>query len=211
LPNSLFLNGKELQKAMYNNAELTEIQNVIDTNMLWFGTSALANKYHNRGVVFRIMWQLFKHEYLTNLVRSGLRLSGRKYEIRNLENKSAGNIRRIKAQILLKDKSNDSEQIKSIIRHAVRKLRRKRIRALYLGKASNWRKKPSYVWIDFFTENKTLRSYESHMFNSYFVFGIEWIKRKKHEPVMIKSPDVIFGKTRIKINQKSDQILIAKG
>ena len=208
LPNSLFLNGKEIQKAMDNNAELTELQNVIDADMLWFGTSVLANKYHNRGVILRVMWKLFRLEYLTIMEKSGLKLSGRKYEIRNIENKSAGNIRRVKAQILLKDKSNDFNQIKSIIRHAVRKLRHKRFRALYLGKASNWRKKPSYVWIDFFTENKTLRSYESHMFSPFYVITVEWIRKTKYEPIMVKSPDVTFGRIRIKLNTKSKQITI---
>jgi len=205
LPNSLFLNGNEIQKAMDNNVELTELKNVIDTNMLWFGTSAFKNKYHNRSVILRISWRLFKQEYFGNLEKSGLKLSGRKYEIRNIENKSAGNIRRVKAQILLKAKSNDFNQIKRIIRHAVRKLRRKRFQALYLGKASNWRKKASYVWIDIFTENKTIRSYEYHMFSPYYVLGVEWIRRRKNEPIMVKSPDMIIGKTRIKLNKKSQE------
>ncbi len=209
LPNSLFLNGVKLQEAINNDVDLPALQSVIDTNMLWFGVSTFKNKMHYRKVFIRVLWRLMKKEYVNNLKEHGWRLHHSRYEVRNVENRSAGKIRRVKAQVLLTNKSNDYTQIRHIIRHVVKKLRKKRLPALHLGRVGVWKRKPNYVWVDFFSENKSLRSYEGHMFSSYYVFGAEWIRKKKDIPILIKSPDMIVGKTRIKLNQKSDQITVS--
>ena len=145
-------------------------------------------------------------DYMINLMNSGWRLTRNKYEIRKFENKSAGNIRRVKALVLIKDRSIDPKVLKQIIHHSVNRIKRRRYYALYIGKTGFWRKKPSYVWIECFTENKSIRSYDRHMYEPFHLLSAEWKKRKHDDPILIKEPDLIFGKFRIKINHKSDHI-----
>lgn len=206
LPNSLFLNGKELQKAIDNNLDLHGLQDVIETSMLWFGGSVIRNKLHTIKVYFEVFWQLFKEEYFINLKNSGWRLTQRKYEIRKIENKSAGKIRRVQAHVQIKDRSIDLKVLKQIIHHSIKRIKRRRYYALNLGKTGFWRRKPSYIWVDYFTEEKSVRTYDRHMYAPFYLLCVEWKKINHDKPILIKSPDVINGKTRIKLNHKSDQI-----
>ena len=198
---NLFLDGTKLQKSISDNLSYQDSKGIVTVNMLWHDSSVFEKKFYTFSTAFKTIWKQEKEKVLESLEDVGF--LSHKYEIKELENKSVRNMRRVEAYTYLNLNLRSSEfNLTDIVNHIVKKLRRKWFYSYGISKRSWFKRRPSYVWVKLFTKNhRTRRMKVSSWSNERFLCKAEWISRSYREkPIFIKNEDFITNNIRYKLN-----------
>ena len=203
VPASIFLNGQELLRVSRNNLPPKEATAVIETNLLWYDAPKWARRLYIWKNIFLQTFTLAKFQIQDQLLESGFRVLSSRYLIRKIENKSTGEIRRLEAQIVLTTPELPRRRILlDIVRHATRKLRRKRIPKVEITAVSKIKRKPSYVWIRLYRRDVRIRTLLSSTWSGEnLLLKAEWMSlRYRQNPILVESVDETFRGIHIQFN-----------
>jgi hypothetical protein len=204
VPATLFLNADRLRQAMIKN-EATEssLPEVLETGLLWFDSPALSRKIYIWRSVISTTLQKFKQDYSMEQRKRGLKKPPSAYFIRRIENKSTENIRRIEAHVILKERGEIKEDfINGIIKHAVRTLKKHKVKLVNFGEEGFIKGGPRYIWIRLYVNDKRLRSLMTESWEEKnLVLRAEWFSSwKNNGPIVVKKPQRMVGRIRVEYN-----------
>jgi len=203
VPASIFLNAQELLRVSRHNLPPKQATAVIETNLLWHDAPNWARRLYVWKNIFLQAFTLAKFQIHDQLLKSGFPVLSSRYLIRRIENKSAAEIRRLEAQIVLTAVELPSRRILlDIVRHATRKLRRKRIPKVETTRVGKIKRKPSYVWIKLHRRDGRIRTLLSSTWASQnLLLQAEWMSvRYRRRPIFVKSADEALRGIHIQFN-----------
>jgi len=178
VPASIAIDGKHLRDVLSNNTPIEKLpKELFETPLLWYDASTLKSRYYLFSSFFKPRLKKVWMELITDWKDAGLEVLFSLYELRAVENNSSEKEGRINAYVVLKvnDKISDA-LILRISRHAVRKLRRKRIRRKSISCEFGMPVNPKYVCIRFYSKDERLRTLKSFSWaNRELVACSEWI------------------------------------
>lgn len=205
IASSIFINGKKLKHAIDNNQPIDAAKDVIETSMLWYNSHKLKRKIENWRHILKIQYRIYKIERQKELRQAGFKQFKKRLEIKEIENRSTDKIVRIYSYIWIKDLEGLNEHdFHKLVRFIIKYLRKKRFPCTKLGESTFLRKRPKYIWLDLYSQDKNLRFYKRHMNADYHILKAEWIKNnQKRQPILLKKTDAIIDKIRYKYNRDS--------
>jgi hypothetical protein len=103
LASSIFIDGKKLRHSIDNNLSIEASKNVIETNMLWHDSSKIRQKIATWRHILNIQYRIFKTERQKELRKAGFNQFKKRFEIKDIENRSTDKIVRIYSYIWIKD------------------------------------------------------------------------------------------------------------
>ena len=200
VPSQIIVKGAELRVAREYGTSLDELPAIVTDPLLWHDASNLARRLFIFKTVFSLAWDQVRAEVAANWRSAGLKVWRTRYTIRHVQNKSVGTLRRLQAELVLQPNETLSpEQLIKLIHHAVRRLRRVRLRQLTFEKHGLFSRHPSYVWIRVHRRDRRLRQLDDTSTNAENVIATaEWVDRcHRRKPITVKHPDTVFRNVRI--------------
>lgn len=207
---ALFINGEKLQNAIKKNLTIEDSLDIIESNLLWYNTSNIKSRIDNFKYIAKTQYKIYKIQRKKELRNAGFKLFKERYEIKDIENRSTGNIARIYAFVLIKDIDDlDYDGFHKLIKYITNHLHRQKFQCISFEGKTFFKKHPKYIWIDFFSKDRSIRFYKRHQNYSFFILKSEWISNSKKNPViLIKNPDSIIENIRYKYNKNSEILKI---
>jgi hypothetical protein len=205
VPTLVFLDGQKLLRARQNNLPLECARDVFEDSLLWYDTSKWIRRLHIWKNIFSLGLRLMRFQFHDDLRKLGLKVLSSKYFIKAIDNKSADKIRRLEAHvILMAEEIPRKEVLLDIVKHAIGKLRKKRLSKLKLGAVSKTRRRPSYVWIRLYRRDARKRTLlSSGWAEGNLLLQAEWISFfYRKNPVYVNEPDGVSHGIRIRFNPK---------
>jgi len=203
---SLFINGKALQNSIENDKSMDESKDVLETNMLWYDNSSIFRKLYFWLCYFPIQKELVLHEIYKTWEDMGTFAVKDRYVLKDIENRSAGNISRSVGIITLSDGYHyTTASMVKVIAHAIKLLRKHRVHYVFIPKRSLLKHKPAHVWLKVYISNQRLRSLKpiENIKSDELVSKAEWIRKSKNiSPLFVKNPDILEKGIRICFNEK---------
>lgn len=200
----LFINGQRLLQAVKYNETLQQCQSdLVETALLWFDDSKLKQNIYKWRCIITPLWKTTKRKIVNDWRKMGLKIVYSTYAIRYVQNQSAGNVRRIEAHVIIKERGTISDtRIQEIVKHAVRRLRRYRVRGDSLYGKTGLSLTPQYIWIRFYTEDKRVRALLSSGWKEgNLVLRAEWFSRFRNRgAIFVKNPHSVVNRIRIEYN-----------
>ncbi|WP_347174648.1 hypothetical protein [Polaribacter uvawellassae] len=205
IPSSIFIDGKKLKKSIKNNLSIDASKDVIETSMLWHDSNNIRRKIANWRHILKIQYRIYKIERQKELRQAGFRQFSKRFEIKEIENRSTEKDVRIYSHVWIKDIDDlDIDNFHRLVKHIIKSLRRKRFSLSNFGELSKIKYHPKYIWLDIYSQDKCIRFYKRHLNSDYHVLKAEWIKNiQRREPILLKETDAIIGKVRYKYNKDS--------
>lgn len=201
---SVILNGDELQRAIKTNETLSKcVSKIVETSLLWYDASSLDGKLYGWKSLLPIRWQVIRREIIQNWRDSGLKVFSSRYTILETLNKSTETVRQVEAHVILNEKrAVTDELLQDIVRHAIRKLRKHRVRRTDLYGEKGQARQPDYIRIRLYAQERRIRTLMSYGWKDKgLVLIAEWISSaKKIQPFYTREADVVMGRIRIKYN-----------
>lgn len=201
---SLILDGNELQRAIRTNETLgTCASRLIETSLLWYDSSSLERKLYGWKNILPIRWQIARREIIQGWRDSGLKVLSSRYTILETLNKSTEAIRQVEAHIILHEKGAVTDELlQGIVQHAIRRLRRHKVRRTDLYGEKGQARRPDYIRIRLYAQRRRIRTLMSYGWKDKdLVLIAEWISSsKKIQPFYTKEADAVLGNIRIKYN-----------
>jgi hypothetical protein len=201
---SLILDGDKLQQAIEANEALDACApGIIATSLLWYDASKLERKLYGWKCLLPIRWQITKREIIQNWRDSGLKVLSSRYDILEILNKSTEAVRQVEAHIMLHEEGTVTDELlQDIVRHAIRKLRRHKVRMTGLYGEKGPAGKPDYIRIRLSARERRTRTLMSYGWKDKdLVLIAEWISSaKKVQPFYTQEADAVLGRIRIKYN-----------
>ncbi len=201
---SLFIDGNNLFNTIKLNKPLEEsFSEIIDTSLLWYDSSKLEKKLYGWQSLFPIYLEATKREITKKWRDLDLKVLRSRYEIRGKENKSSESIRQVNAHVILHERGTiTAELLHEIVTHAIKQIRKYRVRRTDLNGEKGIARKPDYVGVRFYSRsrrNRTLKSFDWK--DEELVLIAEWISRsEKMQPFYTKEVDAVVGNIRIRYN-----------
>ena len=210
IASSIFIDGKKLKRSIKNNLSIDESKDVIETNMLWHDSNNIRRKIANWRHILNIQYRIYKIERQKELRQAGFKQFKKRFEIKEIENRSTDKIVRIYSYIWIKDLEGlDVNDFYRLVRYIIKKLRRKRFPLINFGEPTVLKYRPKYIWLDIYSQDKNLRFYKRHLNSDYHILNAEWIKsNKKRQPILLKKADAIIEKVRYKYNKDSEILIV---
>ncbi len=204
IPVTLFLNADRLRQALVENESIgSSLPGIIETGLLWFDSSGLFRRIYIWKNLISMGWQKFKHEHVEERRKRGLNVVSSKYFIRHIENKSNKNVRRIEGHIILKERGViEADSINAIVKHAVKTLKKYRVKLIGLGKESLIKRRPAYIWIRLYANDKRIRTLMMDGWHEKnLILQAEWFSIwMQTGPIVIKKPQSVIGRIRVEYN-----------
>ena len=179
------------------------VPEILETSLLWYDTSRFRSKIYIWKSLLSLIWQTTKAEILQEWRKRGLKTLRSRYLIRHIENKSTKDIRRIEAHVILRDRGPiDGDLLGDIIRHALKCLKKHRLKKLGFGEEGWFKGRPRYIWIRLYARDKRVRSLSAEWWNDKnLILRAEWFSRWQHYgPIVVKNPHTVFRRIRIEYN-----------
>ena len=186
-----------------NEVAESSLPEILETSLLWFDSSKLFRRIYIWKSVISTAWQKYKQERNEDRRKRGLKNLSLAYFIRHVENKSAENIRRIEGHVILKERGEIREDlINGIIKHAVRTLKKHKVKLVNLGEEGLIKRGPRYIWIRLYVNDRRLRSLITESWDKKnLVLQAEWFSRwKNNGPIVVKKPQRMVGRIRVEYN-----------
>lgn len=175
-------------------------------SLLWFDSPSVVRRVQLWAKLFRIALRDYREEVVRNWREAGLKVWGSRYEIKSVENKSAGRIRRLHAELVLTgEEPRQRDVVRGVMRHAVRRLRWRFIKGVGIEKRTALRRPPVYIWFRLHSSDRPTRSLGPDGWQSAEVLAQgEWRAwpRSKRPPVWVKQPDEKYRGVLIRYNPK---------
>lgn len=200
-PASLIVSGDGLAEALTDGAPPQTIAKVIQTDLLWHQASKIGHWFYIFSTISRSSWAYSMIEIRKQWRALGFQGWKRRYTIRKVDNRSVGNLRRVLAEIVVKDESDvNARALRKIMDHATRALRRQWICGKDFGKLRFIHFRPAYVWLRVHIGDARVRDLEGRNYSSEQLLAIsEWMSVwRRNKPIWVKAPDEMFGTIRIK-------------
>jgi hypothetical protein len=200
-PASLIINGDHLTASLTDGAPAEEIKNLIQADLLWHNTNTLGRWRYIASTFAGSVFKKAKIAYFQDRRDRGFPSWASRYLVRHIENISAGNLRRLVAEVvILHDSDFNIECIRSILLHASKKLRKHRIQGKDHGRMLFLRRRPSYVTVRIHRSDARIRDLQQRAkIDSGLVAIGEWISVfRRHLPIWVKQPHEIVENVRIR-------------
>lgn len=201
---SLILNGDEMQRAIKTNEVLNKCASkVIETSLLWYDASSLERRLYFWRSALPIRWQITKMEIVKSWRDGGLEVLSSRYTILETLNRSTENVRKLEAHIVLHERGTVTDKfLQEIVRHAIRRLRRHKVRRTDLNGEKGRAQKPDYITIRLYAQERRIRTLMAYGWKDKgLVLIAEWISHtKKIQSFPTQEADVVLGCIRIKYN-----------
>jgi len=208
---SLILDGDELQRAIRANEAVGKCASrIVETSLLWYDASNLGRKLYAWKSLLPIRWQITRREIIQGWRDSGLKVICSRYAILETLNTSTEAIRQVEGHIILHERGTvTAELLQDIVRHAIRRLRRHKVRRTDLYGEKGQARRPDYIRIRLYTQERRIRTVMSYGWKDKdLVLIAEWISSaKKIQPFYTREADAVLGHTRIKYNPRLVQTL----
>ena len=131
--------------------------------MLWHDSNNLRRKIANWRHILKIQYRIYKIERQKELRQAGFKQFKKRFEIKEIENRSTDKIARIYSYIWIKDLEELNEpDFHKLIKYIIRHLRKKRFHCSNIGESTFLRKHPKYIWIGLYSQDKNVRFYKRH-------------------------------------------------
>jgi hypothetical protein len=200
-PASLIVNGAALEDALTEGAPPESIGKVVQANLLWHNTSVLGRWFYIFSTLSVSIWKKGWLEIRQQWRELGIALWRERYVVRYVDNRSVGNLRRVLAEIVVRDAADLTKPaVRKIMRHATRVLRRQWICGKDFGKLRFVRFRPTYIWLRVHFGDARVRDIQGRNYaDARFLATSEWISIwRRNKPIWVKAPDETFGALRIK-------------
>lgn len=201
---SLILSGDELQRAIKTNEALNRCASkIIETSLLWYDASNLEKKLYSWKSILPVRWQITKRDIVQNWRNSGLKVLSSRYTILETLDRSTETVRQLEAHIILHERGAVTDELlQEIVRHAIRRLRRHRVRRTDLYGEKGRARKPDYIRVRLYAQERRIRTLMSYGWkDKALVLIAEWIPpAKKIQPFYTQEADAVLGCIRIKYN-----------
>lgn len=197
----LIVDGDALEAALVDTAPPESVGKVIRANLLWHDTTAIERWIYIFLSQLRTIWTRNKAETLQNREEFGVLFVSDCYVVRNVEDRSVGNLRRVMAEVFVKNASAlGRDSLKAIIHHATTKIRKKRIPGKDFGFLRHFRLRPSYVWLRLHSADGRIRALQSRGHSDKNLLAIsEWMSIvPTRKPITVKNPHEIMKRIRIR-------------
>jgi hypothetical protein len=204
VPSSLVVDGEYLRETIKDDTPIAELpQGMFEAALMWYDTIPIMRKLYFYRSMLKAMWRDAKSDVVRNWAASGLDVLSSKYLIRGIENVSSEKHGRIHAHIVLdvRDTISDVELLK-IAKHAIRRLKRRRVRRLSGTGEIGLPVRPRYIWLRVCAEDGRLRTLKSMSWaNESLLASAEWISSPKvMDYFYTKQYDLIDKRVRLKLN-----------
>ena len=201
---SLILDGDKLRQAIKANEALdTCAPGIIEASLLWYDASSLERKLYAWKCLWRIQWEVTKRSIVEDWRNRGFKVVGSRYETLEVLNKSSEAVRQVEAHVVLRGEAEVTDELLvDVVRHAIRKLRKHKVRRTDLhgekGRAGN----PDYIRLRLYGQERRTRTLMSYGWKDEDLLLIaEWMSSvRKTQPFYTQEADVVLGHIRIKYN-----------
>lgn len=206
VPSSLFLDGQVIRQAIANNWTVEQCidAKLLEAELLWYDSPQLRAKFDDRRILFSLLKSRMRRGVIQQWREAGFRMPGTRYEIRHVVNKSAQDFRRIEAYVIFHDRGSIQDtDLQATVKHIIKRLKRHKIRLEDMGEEKGRPRRPVYVWLRLFMEDKRIRGLEASggWKEGNLILTAEWFSRWKNNGVIfVKNPDSLIGRIRIKYN-----------
>jgi len=201
---SLILDGDKLQRAIRTNEALGKCASgIIETSLLWYDASSLERKLYGWKSLLPIRWQITGREIIQSWRDSGLKVLSSHYSILETLNRSTEAVRQVEAHIILHEKGAVTDELlQDIVRHAIRRLRRHKVRRTDLYGEKGQARRPDYIRIRLYAQERRIRTLMSCGWkDKNLVLIAEWMSSsRKIQPFYTQEADAVLGHIRIKYN-----------
>jgi hypothetical protein len=201
---SLILDGDELQRAIRTNEALGKCASeIIETSLLWYDASNLERKLYGWKSLLPIRWQIARREIVQSWRDSGLKVLSSRYSILEMLNRSTEAVWQVEAHIILHEKGAVTDELlQDIVRHAIKRLRRHKVRKTDLYGEKGQARRPDYIRIRLYAQERRIRTLMSCGWkDKNLVLIAEWISSsRKIQPFYTQEADAVLGHIRIKYN-----------
>lgn len=206
ITSSIFIDGKKLRNSIRKNLSIDASKDVIETNMLWHDSNNIGRKIANWRHILKTQYRIYKIERQKELRKAGFKQFSKRFEIKDIENRSTEKNVRIYSFVWIKDiEGLDIADFHRLVRYIIKRLRRKKFPLTNFGEPSIFKYRPKYIWLDIYSQDKCIRFYKRHLNSEFHILKAEWIKNiKKREPILLKETDEIIKKVRYKYNKDSE-------
>jgi len=209
---SLILDGDELQRAIRTNEALGKCASrIVETPLLWYDASSLERKLYGWKSLLPIQWQITRREIIRSWRESGLKVLSSRYSILETLNRSTDAVRQVEAHIILHERGTVTDELlQDIVQHAIKRLRKHRVRRTDLYGEKGQARRPDYIRVRLYAQEKRMRTLMSCGWkDKNLVLIAEWISSsRKIQPFFTQEADAVLGQIRIKYNpsrvQKSE-------
>lgn len=194
---------KELRESGLKNEILKK---TFEGSMMWHDSSNFRRRLWLWTKLLKMALKKWKQNVIKEWRRQGLAVWGARYKIKNIENRSAGKIRRLHVDLVLNYGEEVSKStVRGVLTHAARKLKRR----LFYGEKRFHRtflkRPPVYIWFHLHARNVPLRSLGLNGWDNKDALAQAewraWPKTIRH-PILVKAPDEIYRGLLIRYNPK---------
>ena len=184
-----------------------------ETNLLWFNESSLLTRLRSWIEIVSTGLQWVRIDILHRWHEGGLFLGKGRYRIRDVEHLSSKGISRVRIRAVLEnpDYAEELEVVQSVISDIVSQYRRKLVssRGKVLDPGLPIPKFPSYIWVDLFKEDGTLRWLRSGGWMAGNLVAIAEFVRGSHPPVLIHKAEEVYRGIRIRYSMDEERAVAA--
>lgn len=192
------------------NAPFEQIGAIFDEGqLLWYDESQASMFMKNLWLSFSSGTRLGWYRWLSSAQAKGHFATQSKYEIRKIENTSAGGIARVKALVVLRNRADaDSHAlIRNVIRSVVQRLSWSLMETnpSRLGKHLNHYARPEYVWVQLYKSDGPIRWLQGCGWPSgNLIAEGELIRGRQLQPIFVKKPDEIWRDLRLRFSMDTE-------
>jgi hypothetical protein len=197
----IFINGQKLREAIHTNAVAEMcLPSLIESDMLWFKAPKASEKMFIWKNILVPQWESSKVQFMRELQSKGFKFVSSQYIIRDVENRSAGSLRRIVAHVVLREESLLLGEYCAVVKSAIKKLHAHMVRISDLQQEIGWLGRPHYIVIRLYAHDRRIRTLASSGWNDEnLLIMAEWFSRQKNNgPIFVKHPDLLDGGIRIR-------------
>jgi hypothetical protein len=201
VPVTIFVNGGRLHRAICDDESLDQLMpEILESSLLWYDAPKLSGRLYFWRTHLNAQWPVVKHEIIDKWRANGLKVTSSRYDIRYIENRSAGSLPRVMAHIVTREQGFITEQLLlDIVRDATRRLRRHYVRGRGIDGAVGLPRRPVYIWLRLYRRDRRLRTLmASGWSDEGLLLLAEWFPQKQSTgAIVVKQPDVVVDNIRV--------------
>jgi hypothetical protein len=208
VPSLAVLNGAQLRRSETEGLTAAIEGGLFEGSLMWHDTTDLRRKAALWGRVIRLGLREVRANVHDEWRRRDLAVWVDRYRIRDVQNRSAGRLRRIHVELALAPGEVPSKWlIRGVLRHAAKRLRRRLIRGSKMFSKTLLGRPPVYVWFRLSAVDRPIRSLGANGWrNPEALAQGEWRAwpRSLWPPVWVRQADELHKGILIRYNPNLD-------
>jgi hypothetical protein len=198
------LNGERLFRASRDHEPIVQcLPEILETSLLWFDSPRLARLHYYWKCLARSRWEMVKQRIVSDWRRIGVGVSRPSYTLAGVFNKSAADIRRLEAHLVITEGSElPDSQMLGVVQHALQRLRRRGVRKIGVSGEKGIPERPDQIWVRVYSRSRRLRTLMSYGWKDTELLLIaEWARDPvRMQPYFTQDADIVIGRMRVKRN-----------